>query len=89
MINENDDLPLSIAPDGAADLKAVLAAWNSATVRLQETHECLRSEVRRLTDELEIKNRELAQRIDWPTWGRWHRTSPTRSAITWCRSRCI
>ncbi len=45
----------------SADLRAVLAAWNSATVRLQHTHEALRAEVRRLTDELEIKNRELAR----------------------------
>ena len=50
------------APDGAADLTTVLAAWNTATVRLQETHEALRSEVRRLTDELEVKNRELARK---------------------------
>ena len=40
----------------------MLAAWNTATVRLQETHEALRSEVRRLTDELEVKNRELARK---------------------------
>ena len=40
----------------------MLAAWNTATVRLQQTHEALRSEVRRLTDELEIKNRELARK---------------------------
>ncbi len=45
----------------AADLKTVLAAWGSATVRLQQTHEALRAEVRRLTDELETKNRELAR----------------------------
>ena len=40
----------------------MLAAWNTATVRLQETHEALRTEVRRLTDELEVKNRELARK---------------------------
>ena len=33
-----------------------------ATLRLQETHETLRDEVRRLTDELETKNRELARK---------------------------
>jgi signal transduction histidine kinase len=62
MLDEHDDFPVSISPDGAADLTTVLAAWNTATVRLQETHEALRSEVRRLTDELEVKNRELARK---------------------------
>jgi signal transduction histidine kinase len=45
-----------------ADLEAVLAAWHGATLRLEQTHEALRDEVRRLTDELEIKNRELARK---------------------------
>ena len=45
-----------------AELQAVLAAWHSATDRLQQTHETLRHEVKRLTDELEIKNRELARK---------------------------
>jgi signal transduction histidine kinase len=49
-------------PQGNPDLKAVLAAWHEATVRLQQTHEVLRQEVQRLTDELEIKNRELARK---------------------------
>ena len=40
----------------------MLAAWHSATVRLEQTHDALREEVRRLTDELEIKNRELARK---------------------------
>ena len=48
--------------DTNADLSTVLAAWNNATERLQHTHEALRAEVRRLTDELEIKNRELARK---------------------------
>ena len=61
-MNENEDYPASITLGGAADLTTVLAAWNTATVRLQETHEALRSEVRRLTDELEVKNRELARK---------------------------
>jgi signal transduction histidine kinase len=43
------------------DLAAVLHAWNEATDRLQRTHEALRAEVRRLSDELEAKNRELAR----------------------------
>jgi signal transduction histidine kinase len=44
------------------DLQTILAAWNSATERLQQTHELLRAEVKRLTDELEAKNRELARK---------------------------
>jgi signal transduction histidine kinase len=50
--------PLSPAE---VDLQTVLDAWNSATERLQQTHELLRAEVKRLTDELEVKNRELAR----------------------------
>jgi signal transduction histidine kinase len=49
-------------PDRQADLQTVLAAWHSATLRLQETHETLRGEVCRLTNELEVKNRELARK---------------------------
>src|ERR1700741_1208845 len=45
-----------------ADLQTVLSAWHGATVRLEQTHEALRAEVRRLTDELEVKNRELARK---------------------------
>lgn len=45
-----------------ADLATVLAAWHSATDRLQRTHETLRDEVCRLTNELESKNRELARK---------------------------
>ena len=48
--------------DASADLEAVLDAWHTATVRLEQTHEALREEVRRLTDELEVKNRELARK---------------------------
>lgn len=47
---------------GDIDLQTILCAWNEATDRLQKTHETLRAEVRRLTDELEAKNRELARR---------------------------
>jgi signal transduction histidine kinase len=43
------------------DLAAILHAWNQATDRLERTHESLRAEVGRLTDELEAKNRELAR----------------------------
>lgn len=44
------------------DLQTILSAWNDATDRLRQTHETLRDEVRRLTDELEVKNRELARK---------------------------
>src|SRR5262245_2685067 len=44
------------------DLQAILTAWNEATDRLQHTHETLQAEVRRLSDELEAKNRELARK---------------------------
>lgn len=47
---------------GNAELETVLEAWHAATERLQQTHEVLRREVRRLTDELEVKNRELARK---------------------------
>ncbi len=50
------------SPCGDVELQAVLAAWHSATDRLQQTHEALRREVHRLTDELEVKNRELARK---------------------------
>ena len=60
-MNEDHVLPEPLALAGSADLEAVLAAWQEATVRLEQTHEALRGEVRRLTDELEVKNRELAR----------------------------
>lgn len=44
------------------DLAAVLAAWDSATHRLQETHHVLCREIQRLTEELEAKNRQLARK---------------------------
>lgn len=44
-----------------SDLETVLAAWHGATLRLEQTHEALRAEVQRLTNELEVKNRELAR----------------------------
>ncbi len=48
--------------DSSADLETVLAAWHTATLRLEQTHEALREEVQQLTDELEVKNRELARK---------------------------
>ena len=44
------------------DFETVLAAWHTATLRLERTHETLCGEVARLTKELEIKNRELARK---------------------------
>ncbi len=46
--------------EAGCSLETVLTAWHEATVRLEQTHEILQSEVRRLNDELETKNRELA-----------------------------
>jgi signal transduction histidine kinase len=67
---ENDIMKLRIAEEphsgemlpleAGCSLETVLAAWHEATVRLQETHELLQGEVRRLTDELEAKNKQLA-----------------------------
>ncbi len=54
--------PEALLPDANADLETVLSAWHAATLRLEKTHESLRSEVHRLTDELEVKNRELARK---------------------------
>ncbi len=48
--------------DAPSELEVVLEAWRAATDRLQTTHEVLRDEVRRLSDELEAKNRELARK---------------------------
>jgi len=56
------DFPDPMALDGQSDLQTVLAAWHGATLRLEHTHSALRAEVSRLTDELEIKNRELARK---------------------------
>jgi len=61
-MSEDRVLPEPLPPTGSADLEAVLAAWEEATARLEQTHETLRGEVRRLTDELEVKNRELARK---------------------------
>ncbi len=44
------------------DLQTVLAAWHTATLRLERTHQTLCGEVARLTNKLEIKNRELARK---------------------------
>ena len=57
-----DAVDPSAALGPGSDLQVVLAAWHEATDRLQQTHEALRDEVSRLTDELEVKNRELARK---------------------------
>lgn len=44
------------------DLQTILVAWNEATDRLQHTHEALSAEVRRLSDELDVKNQQLARK---------------------------
>jgi signal transduction histidine kinase len=66
MIDEAENVSLEVddlfAPGAEVDLEAVLAAWHTATVRLERTHETLCGEVARLTKELEIKNRELARK---------------------------
>ncbi len=62
MTMDNSTVCDALALGEDADLQAVLSAWNAATVQLEQTHEALREEVRRLTDELEAKNRELARK---------------------------
>ncbi len=47
---------------GDMSLETLLDAWNSATLRLEQTHTTLHAEVARLSDELERKNRELARK---------------------------
>lgn len=54
-----------LAPESglaSADLQTLLAVWESATSRLEQTHLVLQEEVRRLTEELEFKNRELSRK---------------------------
>jgi signal transduction histidine kinase len=55
-----DGAPSAHSPE--VDLETVLAAWHTATLRLERTHETLCHEVARLTAELETKNRELARK---------------------------
>ena len=52
----------STSLDANADLETVLTAWHAATLRLEQTHNALRDEVRRLTDELDAKNRQLTRK---------------------------
>lgn len=43
-------------------LESILEIWQSTTARLEQTHLTLQAEVRRLTAELEEKNRQLAKK---------------------------
>jgi signal transduction histidine kinase len=61
-MNEDFAMPEVNLSATSTDLETILAAWHAATVRLEQTHETLRAEVARLTDELEAKNRELARK---------------------------
>jgi signal transduction histidine kinase len=61
-MNPTPDMTTALSNSSEVDLQTVLEAWNQATDRLQQTHELLRAEVRRLTDELEAKNHELARK---------------------------
>jgi signal transduction histidine kinase len=60
--HETETALLGLPQSEASELEIVLEAWQEATVRLEHTHAALREEVRRLSDELEIKNRELARK---------------------------
>jgi signal transduction histidine kinase len=60
--SENNTDGPEVHPTSHDDLQIILAAWQEATDRLQRTHEALQGEVRRLSDELEAKNDELARR---------------------------
>jgi signal transduction histidine kinase len=62
LVTAEADDALMPTGDTAVDLEAVLAAWHTATLRLERTHETLCAEVARLTKELEHKNRELARK---------------------------
>ncbi len=64
--DEADDALLGEEPS----LAAILAAWNDATLRLEQTHAALQGEVARLTNELEEKNRELARQTRLADLGR-------------------
>lgn len=61
-VDDEPDEPTMDALSPDLDLTTLLQAWQTATDRLQQTHQALREEVMRLTDELEAKNRELARK---------------------------
>ncbi len=51
-------------------LEPVLAAWYEATVKLERTHRLLQAEVRRLSEELAAKNRQLQRKTRLEDLGR-------------------
>ncbi len=57
-------------PPSAQHLEPVLAAWYEATVKLERTHQLLQAEVRRLSEELAAKNRQLRQKTRLEDLGR-------------------
>lgn len=57
-----DDISFPTPPRELLKLEDVIAAWQGATQRLEQTHSALRGEVQRLTNELAVKNRELARK---------------------------
>jgi signal transduction histidine kinase len=59
---ETDAGEVAAATGQSVDLQELLSAWNTATLRLERTHETLCGEVARLNQELEFKNRELARK---------------------------
>jgi signal transduction histidine kinase len=61
-ISQDTALGNLLDADGSINLEKLLKAWDAATVRLQDTHETLRLEVTRLSDELENKNKEIARK---------------------------
>ena len=54
--------PLFMPIQADQELETILDAWQTATDRLQSTHQTLCHEVHRLTQELETKNLELERR---------------------------
>ena len=64
-----EEVPSLLLEDDCT-LETVLAAWNDATNRLQQTHEVLQTEVSRLRRELEVKNHELARKSRLADLGR-------------------
>jgi len=61
-MSQSSAISESVPLGAECTLEAVLAAWHAATLRLEQTHAALREEVRLLTHELEVKNRELARK---------------------------
>ena len=59
--------------DASADLQTILAAWHTATLRLEQTHHALREEVQQLTANWKSRTANWPARTAWPTWARWPR----------------